>query len=617
MQIYYYNNIDQIPLIKPDNTYISIRLKSDNLNFYDTDKFIDSSKPVNSSGISFQKSLSFSNFTKSLSQGIITSFFVKLLKFKQNKHETVVQEYIQKPVNEVASQVCKDVGILINFEKNALLDEIQKLKTGINGIVRPESELSAHDIENMINSDLNIITSKDIESIIDTFDSKDQKLVSIILNRLTQFSNMQSFNELNKILEKEGVNNNFILLRTERPSLADNHIYVVNKWHDFDRCHHNRRIDELKHYNEKGLSLFDDEILYLLESNLDFRRDFNRYVGKILYPEGWLNGINLFNHTENLAEKVSDVLKNVKNNTNMSDQDIDKALNNAINSQVLNKINKLKLSGILNPDIEFKIIQNEERVKLEPNSENIANNLAVDKISTNELNEIILSFPGQYRQLILEMLAHDMKVFSLRMLSERLYNLHGKICPDGNLDGVYFFVADPLKSFNFVMNIYKTINKIPSSHIITSSINIPNNAKKVVIIDDISASGQGLIHACSELSIKGYNIELVPLIATDKAINKLFERYQHKNISIIPGEVIKPFRETDYFSALPDEIKELYSRLLQTFGFDRQGLNVAFPYMSPDNNNAFFNNFIAKYFTLNGGGVKNYENKYNKDLFIY
>lgn len=50
---------------------------------------------------------------------------------------------------------------------------------------------------------------------------------------------------------------------------------------------------------------------------------------------------------------------------------------------------------------------------------------------------------------------------------------------------------------------------------------------------------------------------------------------------------------------LPHVVRDRLKELLGTLGFARNGTSVAFPYMSPDNNNNWFADQLAKEFILN------------------
>lgn len=130
-------------------------------------------------------------------------------------------------------------------------------------------------------------------------------------------------------------------------------------------------------------------------------------------------------------------------------------------------------------------------------------------------------------------------------------------------------------------------------------------------------------------------IIIAPLASTtgkNSAVEN-FKAYTSKdnNLSFMPAEKIPLFFETEYFKSLPEIEKRRFKQILLPIegsirfdpigdkgdkwkspndpegynGFRGNATSIVFPYMAPNNNNAFYSSYIAPYLTLNNAGVKN------------
>jgi len=528
--------------------------KTNSLDRTDTCKYSYKVNTASNSNISFKKSVPFSIINKFYPDGKISDFIARILK-------------IEEKSSPVAS-----------------LEDINRIKTGTNGIIRSETELSPQDLEMMINHELKVVTSDDIKRLIGNFEQDDQKLAAQIYNKLTQFGNMNSLNSIRSTLREQDIQ----VLYINRPSIADNLEYIFNKF----------KKEKFFENNSNRICLLDDEVLYMLKNNKEFAENFNKSVNNIIYPESWINGITPFNQTKDILAEISVILPKIKSIIrNKDSNNIDQAISQAINEPVLKEIKDLQETGILNPNIQFEIIRNKSLRNQKDIYKSIENNLMPNKINAKEIDSTLKRLPEKHRQITLEMLAHDLRVFSPKSLSERLCRMHKQICPDGNIDGIYFLIPNYKKSFNFITTCYKSANKIPSSHIIGLYSPLPEDVKKIVVLDDLSASGMSLRRVSDRIRdyYKG-DLIIAPVFAVDSHIYKFTE--SPKKITFIPGEVITSFKHSEFYLALPDNVKEQFSELIQIRGWGQMGLNTVFPYMAPDNNNGIFSYYFAKYFII-------------------
>jgi hypothetical protein len=65
------------------------------------------------------------------------------------------------------------------------------------------------------------------------------------------------------------------------------------------------------------------------------------------------------------------------------------------------------------------------------------------------------------------------------------------------------------------------------------------------------------------------------------------------------GAPASALKESQWYKSLSGPQQQRLLKLLGFTGFGENALSMAFPYMAPDNNNAFFADLIAKAFIMN------------------
>ena len=491
-------------------------------------------------------------------------------------------------------------AVELNADLSAAND-IERIRTGINGIIRPPESLSSKDLLKLIDHDLMITTPEDISKILNSFSSEDREIASSAMQRLTQFGNYESFNSLVEEAENFSGKLFFADNSVSFPSIL---AYLGNKKKNYPNIQFDAFFKTV---------VLDSEILNRLKTEPKFLSGLKMRSAKFVYPEGWINGMNPFNHTADLKELtktvVSDAKKIMNENKNIS---IDDAIGAAMNVSIIKDLKDLGLAG------DFKIIQNSQMLKNSPTPQQISKQLMPAKPELEDIDEVLNKLPADYRQLALENLARNIMPYSPKKLAVKMQELHKQICPDGNIDGVYYVVSKVHKSYGIMALQYKMANNIPSSHFITQhDLKTMDKAKKIVILDDVSGSGGNLSDEYFLLRERcDSELVLAPIVAADKAIEN-FSSYIAKDpkLTFLSDNLVTSLKKTDYFKSLSEQDKLKYMKLVQDTGCQSNGLNMVFPYMSPDNNNLFFASQFAKYFTLNGNGLKNYKDFSFEDLY--
>jgi len=488
---------------------------------------------------------------------------------------------------------------------------IEEIQNGISGKIRSPKELSTNDVMKVIEHQLSAIKAEDIKQAIARFPKKDEALALKALKKLTQFGNMQSLNPLVESAKKlsaidiEG-QKTIMFLDDHRASLSNSLNYLNNK-NIFLKG------KSFESSNLIGGYIIDESALNYLETDKYFLKKIKDVECKIIYPQGWINGINPYNQTDDIFQKVGKVLSDTKELKKKGLTE-DEALSVAIDKPIKDRLEKL---GLLD---NLTIIQNETTKKLPSTVETIVSQLEPISISKKTLDGQLGLFAPESKQAALEVLARGINVESPKSFSEALKKMHTQILKDNNnsLDGIYYLVPCENKSLSYVTMQYKTTNKIPESKILYNKLSydykhfkLPPDCKKVVMLDDAAISGNSF-----EKLIEGFKRRfedtdlLVAPVYVHKGTKTKLESLRLFNGVTIKTECISAkecdtVTQSEYFQSLDKKSGDLIYGMAGYGGYTKNiQTNIVFPWMAPDNNNSFFSNVIAPFFTLNGEGVK-------------
>lgn len=519
----------------------------------------------------------------------------------QNVNETNEPVVNQRTTRTETVQDVENIGTIESSRKVQLQAEVESIRKGEKGVVRSLKSLTEDDVMKVIESQLNAITPGEISSVLKSFPAEDRALAAVLLKRMTQFGNMDSVDALNTIINKKYGPSLYDGGR--QPSIATNMRYLDTKnalklTPDFSGSY--------------GTCILDEMTLERLETDPAFLNKVkNNNNVDLVYPEGWTNGINPFNQNQAIQPKVLEVLETVKKiQAENPDVNMQDAVSEAINKPIMDRLKKLGL------DKRTDVIQNTKHSSSSvPTAESIAENLKPSGMTKSQLVNALNQLPEQYRPYYLELLARDTNVFSPRALTEKLVDMHSRIVASngGSSEGIYYFIPNTNKSYGMITMQYKIANNIPTSNIFSDIMSVPKGAKKIVILDDVAGSGDSLKNKFNDLSAhlpknssKTPDIIIAPVLTTERAANliKPLSNNSYKPL-YIAGEQAHTFKNSAYYQSLSHNQQQAFIKTMGSLGYDSNGLDVAFPYMSPDNNNAFFSTVVAKFFTLNGAGVKN------------
>lgn len=477
--------------------------------------------------------------------------------------------------------------------------DIEKIQCGVFGKIRTSKELAPKDVVKIIQFQQQNISPKEIERILNQFSAEDRPLAEELLLRMTQFASYDSLGEITRQAPKG-------ILEDRLTGLGSTIRYLSKHKGTFDK--------EPEFVSKEGSFIVDKIFLERIESDKEYLNEILSKDSEFIIPEGFIDGINLFNQTQDIETLLKELLSSAKSikkkYPELSDS---KAVSVALNAPV---IKRLKNAGI---HTKPRIIQNPNVARSgEPIADIVAKQLNGKFIEEENISAILEKYPPEKRQFVLEILARTLNTKTTRKLSERLEGMHKTILSlnKGSEEGIYYVIPQDVKSYTLVATQYQLTNNIHPSKIIRLeelSQKLPADARKIVVLDDLAGSGHSLETAYVSIveqleKNKGNNVDdvfLAPILSTPEALQKLNDIGIGKyRCTCIPTELTEGITHSEYFSSLSCEEQKIYRSLLDGSGYEGGSLSVTFPYMAPDNNSHFFSNNLASYFTLNGAGVK-------------
>lgn len=468
-----------------------------------------------------------------------------------------------------------------------------------------------------------VIPAGDIEDIIvSNFPVADHRLAALLLDKMTGFASMKSLNGLQgKLLSYSQHTNQFIYYEREG-SLGSTLHYLTKKYKyskglpsPFNK--NNSVQKEPLNTVEEGAILLDAITLDQLAQSPALRQHIAQHKLPLLYPQGWEEGINPFNQLSiegtsvKLAKLVS-IAKQLQQEQGLSeDESVQQALSHPTRSRLASWGLAHHLR-ILEPGLHpFNVESKPNRF---PSSDKIADQMAPASISKEELERVLQNFQDPIlREGALDVLARQAEIFSPLRLSLTAHALHLKILDYAKkhhiaADDIFYHVPANGKSFGLISANHLMVNEVPLGQLIEDPATLKKPSKSLlVILDDVAGSGYSLLTAQKSIRTKGFNGKIIvaPIISTKKA-KTLIQKSSDPNVEYLAGHQVLPFKNQPAYKALSPMLQKLMRRIIGSLGFDRNGLSVAFPYMAPDNNNAFFSREIAPYFTLNRAGAKSW-----------
>lgn len=509
--------------------------------------------------------------------------------------------------------------------------DLARIRTGEPGTVRGEGQLSNADVAKSMNAQLQNLGAADVERVINTFPADQQVQAREVLARASGFGKMESFNQLRAALARTTTAGKK-LYTPGRGSLADNVLYLASK-NTFKA--NPGPITATPTLDGSTVVILDNVVIERMQSDPVFAADLKAAVdaGAVLVqPRGFTEGFNMFNATtpEAVQAKTAALLEraNVLQAASGGKLTFGDAVTAALDERAR--------AALANANVDTSVAGRLEIVDpasvADMSSAALADQLGSSaNITENDVGNVLQGLSASDQALLRELLAHQAEIFSprrqaieLQKQAEMLLDVaKQKGVPENQLaKKVYYYIFLPEKSYGMLALAHQEVTGTPTDHYIEG----PNQLKALVasgelgpdtvliILDDVAGSGDSLKQATMSAKGTKYKGEVVvsPMVTTGAAKDLFLGTpatatkaakpgvvNQYSNVTYAPGAPASALKESAWFKSLSQSQQQHLLKLLGYSGFGENALSMAFPYMAPDNNNAFFADMIAKAFIMN------------------
>jgi hypothetical protein len=453
----------------------------------------------------------------------------------------------------------------------------------------------------------------------------DRELAVKILTQMTRFANMKGLNALQSALVRYHNKTSRVIYYQGEPTLGSTLDYLSMK-HKASGIMHpfaNPVTTEVGDLNrvESGAILLDEPTKARLQGDPQLCEHIRQNGIKLLYPEGWDEGVTPFHQPslDAMMEKLAPMVATVKQRQAHSSINEDEVIQQVISAPTRALMQSLNLEdSLVLIEPLFPLVPSFKKNNTSP-VQKVADQLAPNRLSLEELEKALTVFPGranpEQKQLILKILNEQAEVYSPMRLKGLIQEKHQDILAQAKqLDiqpqAIFYYIDEKKKSYGLINYQYAQVNSVRPQQFIERLDALPDTPDKnlVVVLDDLASSGDSLLdvyHKMREQLGGKVHLYFAPLVSTNKAV-EVFHDLQKKDArcTYCPGQVVTVFQDQDSYRQASPEFKATLKQAVIHLGHRENGLSLAFPYMAPDNNNGFFARHIAPLFTLNKSGCK-------------
>lgn len=530
-------------------------------------------------------------------------------------------------------------------------------KLGQPNATQPMEDWNPVEIARVMNEQLQHITPEVVAKIIASFGA-DADLARRVMGMSAGFASAEGLNLLTLAIAQYAPTDTPKLYAPGDITLADNMIYMDSKgtFSPVQRDHHK---SQLKSNRFEHTDQVEDNMVVLLDKHMmarlsaDNDRLLNEMIAKnctFIYPRGWEDGLNLFN-TAGLKKDQTDaqaievrlrvLVERVKSNSgdsHVTQEHIQAALREHAQSQ-LDKINSK-----LGPDQMVHEVGPESMAK--QTNEMLARQLSgyagitprqIEAAIDAYINGNTIQDEAMARRMLQNMLGYNADISSMRKLV-KLFDAHIRAhVPDADRGNVHVYLREKQKSFGLLGMMYASLYGISTNRFfddVDSFVRaLPNDQRAfVLLLDDVAASGNSLLKALLGIDNRGRDAEpglfkrpnsantqtgsflphhindlvkILPLIGTDDSSKLFVDNGTQKHAQTVYAEAqllqsLFSQHGVSFFDRLSLAEKVMLDNIfLRTRGYGDTGLNMAFPYMAPNNNTVFFASLLARFFILN------------------
>ncbi|HRC58247.1 MAG TPA: hypothetical protein PKU97_20125 [Kofleriaceae bacterium] len=458
-----------------------------------------------------------------------------------------------------------------------------------------------------MNSQLRAIGPRQVQDLLDTFPPSQRAHARLALARSSEFANMEAWNALilamRPLLDAGGR-----LYLPGSGSLADNLAYTAQKGAYASLPGGAARLPTTETVTPGAVVVLDAVVLHKLQREPAFAQTLRDSRCVLLEARGMTSGINLFNSAspEVIARRTTAIMERARalaaERKTSFEEGVDLALEQE--SRAALQAHAPELAQ------QLRVVDAATHPAL--SNADLARQLNGDAgMTAQELEGVLEPFPPEHRALARELLAQQAEIYSPRRLAAELEQQHTTLMAQAPGMGVppervYFYIPQTGKSYGMLAMAHREATGTPVERYINGPAELKaRNLDKdnlLIVFDDVAGSGQSLEDSLIDIRDSGYlgKAILSPIIST-KAASNLFTNTLagHPETTFTPGRTAHGLAESFFAKGLTHDNKRDLGKVLHDGGYAQNALSVAFPYMAPDNNNAFFGDLIAEFFITN------------------
>ncbi|MEZ4401136.1 MAG: hypothetical protein R3B06_14015 [Kofleriaceae bacterium] len=500
---------------------------------------------------------------------------------------------------------------------------LAQIRGGTPGVIRDAAALTDAQVVASLDAQLAKVTPTNVDELVAAFPGR-EAAARLVLARASGFGPMEAMNGLRAAIDQHLADGKR-LFAPGRGSLADNLAYLSDKamFEGQPGVNHQAAamVATTTQLENGAIVLLDRVVLDMIANDATFAAELVSKHCVLVEPRGLVGGISMFNTPQamQLADHTARILARADAIMAGGPIDLEAAIAQALAAPTTQV---LAAAGVTNP---VEVVDPGRAAATD--SATISTQVSGRQgMTPDELSAALATRPAGERAMIRELLAHQGEVFSPRRFAEALLAKHQEILARAAAmsipaDKVYFLIPLKNKSYGMIAMAHREATNTPSNRYL----NGPEDVKglgpdtMVVIFDDVGGSGDSLHQAVAAIdkgkhpmvfapttSYPGH-VMVAPMVSTEAAA-ALFAgtgRYGPSGLDAVTGLEFRPqamaraLTESVFFRGLDATQQQTLSDIVGKKGFGQNALSMAFPYMSPDNNNGLFYELFARFYIMN------------------
>ena len=362
--------------------------------------------------------------------------------------------------------------------------------------------------------------------------------------------------------------------------------------------------------------ILDGVVLDMIKNDPGFAASLKQ--AKLLSPRGFETGNNFYNSPDptSIATRTETILNRAEAIAKSDSVPFEQAVNKALDENMTSTLEAAGLKDQLGTVEHVDPVTHPELKTAADIAGQLNDNGGV---TAQQVADTLKKFPEEDRALLRELLAHQAEIFSSRRQAQVMDKQADHMLDIAAQKGVpkedvYYFIDEEKKSYGMLAMAHRQATGTPPDHYINGAADLKArkipNSKMLVILDDVAGSGSSLSIAMTNARSAGFTGEIVisPMVSTEAAPGLLknggggHTPMDPAHTTFAPEAYANALRESAWYKSLPGPKQTHLEALIQGLGFTDNGLSMAFPYMSPDNNNLFFAGTMAENFIVNKNG---------------